>query len=160
MRELESVHLARHIPISQPLLIDIRDATQKDETMQRLQDMVKRGWPENKKDVDPELISYFHVRDEISIGDDLIFRGERVVIPRARRRDMVIARVHDSHIGVNGCLRRARKCLYWPGMSVEIRDCVQKCDICQDQGRDQPKETLQSHDIPERSWAKVGTDLF
>ncbi|XP_063962569.1 uncharacterized protein K02A2.6-like [Lytechinus pictus] len=159
MRELETVNLAMHIPVSQPLLTEIREATKRDETMQRLQEIIKQGWPNDKKDVEPDLVSYFHVRDELSTENDLIFRGERLVIPKAMRREMTL-QIHDSHIGVNGCLRRARECMYWPGMSSQLKDFVQNCETCQEYGKEQPKETLKPHDVPERPWAKVGADLF
>nr|XP_054766977.1 uncharacterized protein K02A2.6-like [Lytechinus pictus] len=148
MRELETVNLAMHIPVSQPLLTEIREATKRDETMQRLQEIIKQGWPNDKKDVEPDLVSYFHVRDELSTENDLIFRGERLVIPKAMRREMTL-QIHDSHIGVNGCLRRARECMYWPGMSSQLKDFVQNCETCQEYGKEQPKETLKPHDVPE-----------
>ena len=63
-------------------------------------------------------------------------------------------RLHSSHLGVEGCLRRARECVYWPGMSEQIKTYVAKCDTCQQ------KETLHPHDVQDTPWAKVGMDLF
>ncbi|KAK2146392.1 hypothetical protein LSH36_611g03056 [Paralvinella palmiformis] len=40
-------------------------------------------------------------------------RGEQIVIPIGLRADMKKA-VHSSHIGIEGSLRRARECLFWP----------------------------------------------
>ena len=37
---------------------------------------------------------------------------------------------------------------------------IKNCSICQENLPAQPKETLQSHDIPSRAWGIVGTDLF
>ena len=44
--------------------------------------------------------------------DGIIFRGERVVVPDSMRQDM-LRKIHRSHIGNKGCLRRARDVLAW-----------------------------------------------
>ena len=51
----------------------------------------------------------------------LIFRGERVLVPKELRKHM-IQRIHSTHIGVEECLRRARESVYWPGMTRDIKD--------------------------------------
>lgn len=88
-----------------------------------------------------------------------MFKGERVVVPLDMRREMM-QRTHYAHIGVNGCIRRAKECIFWPGMTSAIRDHVETCDVCRKFDNKQQKETLVCHDVPSRPWAKVGTDLF
>jgi len=140
--------MAKHIPISQPLMREIEDDTRRDGIMQQLKLMIQTGWKETQHEVEPVLRPCFHVRDELSTQGDLIFKGERVVIPKSRRKDMV-ERVHSSHLGMNRCVRRARGWpIYWPRMNAEIKDFVQQCETCRSLSRDQPKETLQPHDIP------------
>ena len=68
--------------------------------------------------------------------------------------------VHRSHIGVNGCLRRARECMFWPGMSAEIKKFIGQCETCRRYETAQQKETLMSHEMTERPWEKVGMDIF
>ena len=75
-------------------------------------------------------------------------------------RTDIVERIHSSHIEAEGCLRRARACLYWPGMSAEIKDRVSCCDICRSCDNKQSKETLCPHELPDRPWAKVTVDLF
>ena len=77
------------------------------------------------------------------------------MIPKSLRRDM-LRRIHVSHMGMEGCLRRARESVYWPAMSCELKDFILKCDICRSVDNKQQKETLISHDVPDRPWAKVG----
>ncbi|XP_048589452.1 uncharacterized protein LOC116620672 [Nematostella vectensis] len=69
-------------------------------------------------------------------------------------------RLHSSHIGVNGCLRRARECLFWPGMTSEIKEFISQCESCCMYDNKQQRETLMSHETTERPWEKVGIDLF
>ena len=48
------------------------------------------------------------------------------VTMRAKMKD----KVHAAHTGIQGCLRRAREAIYWPGMNEDLTDLVSKCDIC------------------------------
>ena len=88
-----------------------------------------------------------------------MFRGEQLVVPLSLRKDM-LNQLHSSHIGIGGCVRCARKILYWPQMSVEIRDFVSRCTICQTYRPEQACEELQPHELPSCPWQKIGTDLF
>ena len=63
-------------------------------------------------------------------------------------------------IPVLSALSRATECIYRPGLSSEIKQFIETCDVCRAHDKRQPKETLISHEVPERPWAKVGIDLF
>jgi transposase InsO family protein len=45
-------------------------------------------------------------------------------------------------------------------MNSEIKDLVSKCDTCRTYEPSQQKETLISHETPNRPWSVVGVDLF
>ena len=68
--------------------------------------------------------------------------------------------IHSSHIGIEGCLRRARECIYWPGMNAEIKEHISTCAVGNAYPASQPKETLMTHDLPDRPWEKVVVDLM
>ena len=72
----------------------------------------------------------------------------------------MLTKIHASHIGIQGCLRRAREVLYWPGMNKDIEDHVAKCEVCNSQPAAQGKEPLICHEIPSRPWEKIAVDLF
>ena len=81
--------------------------------------------------------------------DCLIFKGERVVIPRASRGE-ILKRIHNPHLGVDGRLNRARECLYWPGMTGDIKNHESTCEARREYERAQPKETLMTDGTPHR----------
>lgn len=74
-------------------------------------------------------------------------------------RENIIEAAH-SHLGIQGCIRRMRESLYWPGMYKDVENFVSKCEICNSRCIDQPKEPLISHEVPDRPWSKLGCDLF
>ena len=72
----------------------------------------------------------------------------------------MLQKVHEGHLGVESCLRRAREVFYWPLMSSEIKDYVSNCSVCAAVQPSQAREPLITHEIPKLPWSKVGTDLF
>ena len=83
-----------------------------------------------------------------------------LVIPKSFHGEMKKS-VHDtSHLGEEICLHHAHKCIFWPGMSAEIKHYVSMCEICHSFETCQQKETLMPHEVPSRPWEKVGIDLF
>ena len=72
----------------------------------------------------------------------------------------VMFKIHASHLGVEGCLLKARDTVFWPNMNGEGRDHISQCSICSEFQAKNPKEPMQSHQIPERPWSRVATDQF
>ena len=140
-------------------LDEIRMKTQSDDTLKLLKQTIIKGWPQNKASIPLSLTPYFNYRDELSVQDGIVLRGERVVIPTSMHHEMKM-KVHAGHTGINSCLRHARELIYWPGISAEIRQYVETCDVCASYASKQPEEPLHLHDVPSRPWQKVGTDIF
>ncbi|XP_028410375.1 uncharacterized protein K02A2.6-like [Dendronephthya gigantea] len=136
-----------------------RQAINEDETLQALKKIVQSGWPETKVSLPEAITPYFHFRDELVIESGFILRGDRLIIPKSLRK-VLLESLHASHQGIQSTLRRAREIVYWPNMNSEIKDYISKCDLCCSMGPKQLKETLICHDVPERPWAKIATDLF
>ena len=50
--------------------------------MCKLDNKIKTGWPTNKQDTPKECVPFWNFRDELSVSDNIIFKGEKVFIPR------------------------------------------------------------------------------
>ena len=159
--EVEAINMAQDLPVAAARLDleDIRNHTEQDETLHKVTKAILSGWPEQSSDVTNTAAPYFNVRDELSVQNAVIFCGERAVVPRSLRKDM-LQRIHASRMGIEGCLRRARESLYWPGMNNEVKDFIQQYEACRSTDVKQQKEPFQPHDIPTRPWAKVAVDQF
>eukprot|EP00918_Siedleckia_nematoides_P018879 GHVU01040323.1.p1 GENE.GHVU01040323.1~~GHVU01040323.1.p1 ORF type:complete len:414 (+),score=37.75 GHVU01040323.1:33-1274(+) len=140
-------------------LQEILKYTQEDECLQKLKDVILTGWPKSKSSLHPFAAPYFDFRDELTVADGLIFRGERLVIPKNLRHS-IKSDIHLGHSGVESSLRRAREYVYWPGMNNEIKQLIQTCETCRSYEMAQPKESLINHELPSRQWEKIGVDLF
>ena len=157
--DFESVNMVQFLLIREERLSKLKHETKTDKTLQKLASIVADGWSEVKQLIPSELTPYYSFRDKISMQDSLLFKGERVIVPASLRPEMKQA-VHSTHLGMEGCLKRARESLYWPGMNAEIRQFIESCETCQTFQHSQAKETLIPHEIPSRAWEKIGTDIF
>ncbi|XP_061170331.1 uncharacterized protein K02A2.6-like [Saccostrea echinata] len=155
----EIVHFTHLQPTLGDSLQEIRDETRRDRTLQDLIHVILTGWPKTVSEVKDTVRPYFNFRDELVVQDAVIFRGDRIVIPISMRQDM-LCKIHKSHIGVEGSLRRARENIFWPGMNAETRDFISRCEICRSLDDKQCKETLRSHEVPDKPWGKIACDIF
>ena len=102
---------------------------------------------------------YWPYRDELSTQNGLAYRGTRVIIPAVMRSEMT-ARAHPSHLGIQYTTGTAREIMYWPRMTVDLTEAVQKCPTCQEAQPAQQKEPMMSHPIPTYPWQAVASDCF
>ena len=86
-------------------------------------------------------------------------KGTRIVIPKSLRQD-ILTKLHMGYWGIERTRRRARDSVFWPGISKEIQEMINKCDPCHQYQNANPKEKLIAHEIPKRPFEQVGTDIF
>ncbi|KAK3697327.1 hypothetical protein QZH41_004727 [Actinostola sp. cb2023] len=157
--EFEVINAVKFLPMREERIQEIKKHTESDDTLCQLRTTIQQGFPTDKLSMPPQLTPYFHMRDELSVYNGLVFKGDRLVIPKSMRKS-IKKELHSSHSGIDGCLRRARESVYWPGMSSEIKEWISTCETCREYETAQPKEPLMSHEIPERPWEKVGIDIL
>ena len=148
-----------NVPATPAKLSEIRVATANDDTLQGLQKVIMAGWPERIKSLPAEIREYWTIRDELTVADGLVFRGNRLVIPSELRSDM-LGLLHEGHMGAEKSKVRARGVMYWPGISKEIDEQVAKCAACLQFRPANPQEPMIPHDIPSTPFTKVAMDIF
>ena len=149
--------LRQNLTISDKKRQEIREATEKE--MQLLKNTILEGWPAHKHEVHKDIRQYFQYNEELSIIDGMIFKADKVVIPPSLRKEM-LSRIHEGHLGMEKCKIRGRRLMFWPGMNSQIEQTVAQCNTCIKHRNKQQKEPLKPHDIPDKPWQKVGSDLF
>ncbi|XP_060769073.1 uncharacterized protein K02A2.6-like [Neoarius graeffei] len=147
------------VPVSDSKLLEIKDATAQDPQLTALKKATQNGWPDDRKKCLPSIQEYWNHRYEISEVEGILFKGEKIIAPLSLRGNM-IQRIHTGHMGVEKSKHRTRDLLFWPGMGKQIETTVGQCSICQERRGANPREPLLSHNIPERPWKVVDTDLF
>lgn len=98
--------------------------------------------------------------DRLSImGHLIILDGHRVLVPTGSRRDL-LQRLHTAHQGITRTKARARELYFWPGMSNDIVQTVQGCDLCQQYQPSQQREPLQQDPTPTWPFESASADIF
>ena len=145
------------LPVSKNRLEEIRQATLKDSVLQELVVYIRNGWPDVQH-ITGDVRQYYSLRDKLTVQDDIVLFGERLVIPQSMRQE-IKTKLHTSHLGQESMLRRARELVFWPKMNPEIRQMAMQCQACQDLQPRQVKEPLMPHPKGEYPFQKVGCDI-
>lgn len=157
--ELEEINLLNNVKITSERLAQLQKATEQDPVMQSLKNTVLIGWPETRDQVPVPIQDYWNFREELTLYNGVLFKNQRIIIPQALRSE-VVARLHSSHQGIEACLRKARDRVFWPAMHHDIKNAVTTCQICAEFQSNNASMPMQSHEIPDRPWSRLATDLF
>jgi transposase InsO family protein len=158
-REIEQVDMLQDLAVSESTLVHIKEQTEADSHLQALVQIIKEGWPSTLSEVPQALRVYHPFRDELTVQNGVILKGERLIVPAGMRADMKV-KLHHNHSGIQATLRRAREICYWPGMNKDIEEVIAKCNICAQYQAANQKEPLMSSPVPTRPWESIATDLF
>ena len=94
-------------------------------------------WPEH---IIQELRPYFTERNELSIENDIIMWGLRVVIPSCYRHK-ILFELHKNHPGMSRMKSLSRLHLWFPNIDKEIEKLVKTCETCENYQTTQAKPT-------------------
>ena len=150
--------LMTHIPSSHKRLEEIRQELKKDDTLSAVMNYVLTGWPKNWETLSGPIRKYWDERGTLSVHDEVLLKGNRLVIPGPLRQD-VLRRLHDAHQGIQKIRLNASQSCWWPGISKDIEYIVKSCNRCEEHRRDRIEPMLGT-EFPERPWSRVGADFF
>lgn len=145
-KEISSVNVVEFISLSDERFKEIAEETRKDQTLSKLYRMLVDGWPDKKEDVDDELLSYRTMQNELTTCQGVIFKGDRVLVPKQLRKKFMDS-LHTAHLGIDYSLRAARESLFWPGMTDQISNYIRNCEVCMEFSASQPRKPMTTHQI-------------
>ena len=145
------------LPASDTRLQQIIEAQEEDPVCRQIKTYCSEGWPD-KHSVNDAMKPYWSTRGELTVVQNIILKGTRIVIPSSMRLE-ILDKIHEGHQGIVKCRERAKSSVWWPGLSREIQDLVQQCRTCA-LHRDNKPEPLIATPLPNRPWQIVATDLF
>lgn len=102
--------------------------------------------------------NFEEVQVKLSVVDDLILYGTRVVIPESLQYE-ILMKIHHGHQGIQRCRLRVSSSVWWPGISKQVENFVTRCPTCM-KNMPPPVEPMLQSSLPSHPWEKVGADLF
>ena len=136
----------------------LRKSTAQDNQLTRLSRYINTGFPCEKKNLPTDLQEYWNYRDTLSIKNGLLTCGSRIIVPQEMRAEM-LQYIHDGHQGKERCLLRARNTVFWPKITYDIQELIERCIICQEHGKSQPITGI-TQELPPFPWHTLATDIF
>ena len=129
-----------------------------DEQLTRLKSYISTGFLCDKKNLPTDLYEFWPHKEMLSIESGLITCGNRIIVPKEMRPEM-LQYVHEGHQGKERCLLRARNTVFWPKMTYDVQQLIEKCIICQEHGKLQPIIGT-TQELPPFPWHTLVTDMF
>ena len=138
---------------SSPITVSqVRMWTHQDPLLSQVYHFVQNGWPSTK------LSLYFQPfitkRDELSIADNYLLWGSRLVIPHSGRK-FLLDKLHEDHSGISHMKGRACMLMCWPNIDKDIEKKVKLCSVCQISRPLPPSAPLQPWSWPDKPWSRL-----
>nr|CAI5855280.1 unnamed protein product [Callosobruchus analis] len=150
---LYSFNLIENIPLHSN---DISKATIKDLTLVKVIDHTKSGWPSTVQN--EKLKPFFLRRNELSVENNCLLLGNRVIIPEALQNE-VLELFHEQHLGIVRTKMLIRAYCWWPNINNDIEKFISLCEVCQTFQNFSNNTTL-SWPAPTNNFFRVHIDFF
>ncbi|CAG2202522.1 unnamed protein product [Mytilus edulis] len=139
------------------VLSKIREETSKDV---RLQDVMQRqrrnDWEKHKSR--PEIATYYMVRNELYILDEVLFRLNQIVIPESLQRKVIKAAHSMGHLGLTKTKQMLRARYWFPALNSMVEDIIGRCYECKVTTKEHRQEPIKPTKIPETAWHTLAAD--
>ena len=106
-----NVKICEVCPVKSNITINqVKQETAEDPELQQLIKYIIEGWPVKQQDCLDQLKGYHTFKEEMSVIDGLIFKGERLIMPKSLRSKALDV-IHRSHMGITKTLDRVKRLL-------------------------------------------------
>ena len=131
--------------------------TMSDPSMRKLLTIIEEGFPDNPTDVPIELREYYRFKEHLSSRDGLCLYKDRVVIPSAQRQ-RALNFLHAAHQGTSGMNSRAETCIFWPGITNDIKATRENCMQCHRSAPSNPFLPPNQPEVPRYPFQSICAD--
>jgi hypothetical protein len=132
-------------PLRDERLLELR--AHQDETYKHLKTkIIKDGWPDKRIDLHPDLERFWSHREDLSIDNDgFIVKNGRLLVP-AGLLQTYLQRLLDMHQQAKKMEARARRSIWWPFITRDIKNIAKTCLPCQKKLPSQASEPERAHE--------------
>ena len=86
-------------------------------------------------------------------------KNSKVLIPETLKQKY-LKQIHQGHQGIEACRSRAREFVFWVNINSDLKEMVEKCDICQSQQNSTTSVQKYVSEVPPHPWHTLSSDLF
>ena len=137
----------------------IQKETQNDAELQTLLQYIMKGFSMTKDECHDAVKPYFNYREELTVVDGLVLKGQHIVIQN-KLRQSCLARLHIAHMGVNKTLYQARQSVFWPGLTKDINEIISAWPTCMKYAAENCAKPLINNLATSKPWQALSIDNF
>ncbi|XP_061715253.1 uncharacterized protein K02A2.6-like [Cydia pomonella] len=138
-------------------LTELRQHTERDTILQKVIHFILNGWP--KKVSEEALKPYYLCRLQLSYENGCVMRGHKVVIP-AKLQSVILAEVHQSHLGIVKTKAEVRSRFWFPGVDAALERLISACTICIQQRPSPARAPLAQWEYPPCAFHRIHCDFL
>ena len=150
-------YVVGNFPITDTQLETLKCAQNQDPIVNKIKNYCTGSWPQSSA-IPFECKYYASLQSELAVIDDLLVKGNRLVIPPSMRKN-ILSKIHEGHLGMTKCLGRMRETVWWPNATQEMKDFISKCEVCCRLSHTRREPMLPS-EVPAYPCQKIACDYF
>ena len=131
-KDILAVNFLQYSSIEERERDEMLQETSKDKELQSLKHYIYTGWPAKRSQIPVSLHPYWNFRDELTVESGILMKNSKVLIPETLKQKY-LKQIHQGHQGIEACRSRAREFVFWVNINSDLKEMVEKCDICQSQ---------------------------
>ena len=158
-KDILAVNFLQYSSIKERERDEVLQETNKDKELQSLKHYISTGWPVKRSQIPVFLHPYWNFRDELTIESGILMKNSKVLIPETMKQKYLM-QIHQGHQGIEACRSRAREFVFWININNDLKELVEKCDICQSQQNSTAIVQKYVSEVPPHPWHTLGSDLF
>ena len=158
-KDILAVNFLQYSSIEERERDEVLQETSKDKEFQSLKHYISTGWPAKRSQIPVFLQPYWNFRDELTIESSILMKNSKVLIPETLKQKY-LKQMHQGHQGIEACRSRAREFVFWTNINNDLKELVEKCDLCQSQQNSTTIVQKYVSEAPPHPWHTVGSDLF
>ena len=158
-KDIITVNFLQYSSIEERERDEVLQETSKDKELQSLKHYISKGWPAKRSQILTFLHPYWNFRDELMIESGILMKNSKVLIPETMKQKY-LKQIHQGHQGIKACRSRAREFVFWINLNNDLKELVEKCDLCQSQQNSFTVIQKYISVVPPHPWHTVGSDLF
>ena len=158
-KDILAVNFLQYSSIEERERDEMLQETNKDEELQSLKHYISTGWPAKRSQIPVFLHPYWNFRDELTVESGILMKNSKVLIPETLKQKY-LKQIHQGHQGIEACRSRAREFVFWVNINSDLKEMVEKCDICQSQQNSTASVQKYVSEVPPHPWHTLGSDLF
>ena len=158
-KDILAVNFLQYSSIEERERDEMLHETNKDKELQSLKHYISTGWPAKRSQIPVSLHPYWNFRDELTVESGILMKNSKVLIPETLKQKY-LKQIHQGHQGIEACRSRAREFVFWVNINSDLKEMVEKCDICQSQQNSTTSVQKYVSEVPPHPWHTLGSDLF